>query len=1676
MAGKYATPKHPLLLERTLDVMTMQDHIRDEYIDDHLSRRLQTPDAASRTAVRQLQEQENFKRFTDSLDSQWREGYRQWLFGKSHLNKDKSLTPWGETPVHRFNPGARKFLEDELDMRFEFRRGLLHLEMLGAGTTLNQSYLYYKFIVQAKRYHRRHYRDSNPAPPWYDHKGMLEFLDYYKDIEPKLPPTDGRVSSNAPPVAPPSNTIDQPTLQQALSQMAPGNADETEEDQMDQDINQQKRADKDADDAVQTTNASPTQPAPTTTTSTTSTNRGARRSRPVTNPTPPFNVVVATANQLARSTTQKSVLPSNVPLSSYGTLGQPTATTQALAKVAIRNDSRTTPRTKITANSVRAAVIDASVHENEVNLLQNRLSTLQKKYDKTHEWIDTIRDYDFTSADKVKAHLGTIAEMEKTIDQLTKWNQQYQSNEAILMDRVKQLNTESEQIQTEHNAYVEQVTAKLKAARRKPVTSTSSAEVAELEQQLTKASEDITLYDSALKKKQQEITDMSAANQGHFDEMVRKSEQLELLYNQTNNINTTLSATIKEYGSKTATLQQEINQKDELIATLQQQIEAVAQQGLQAQQQASLLLEQGNDLVGRVKIMDEMGVVLQNTTTQQTQQIESLSQQLEAATVARQQAIDERNSLKLQADTTVATLEGQLQQLTVENTSIKTANAVKIAQLESERNVLQQQFQSAQAQLQILNSSSSVTATTMKKLSDETERALALYKQSEESLQQATASNAALSGRVAFLEDEGQGLLNQHAKLDASYEKLKEATKKIEEEKTAMAKQLKVQVGQLTQLTQQLEAANESGNQTQALMQQIQELQEAMKQSAKQHKKVIAEESNKQTQLQSSIAETKDQLTKATSANRLLKAKNKELTNNASRLTDEAVAAGAEINRLTTQTNAQQTEINRYKTLVKEEKKASAVLNEKLTTQEKELVRRQTLLQQANATYEQNKQAYESLEAEYNQVIKSNTASQSTITQLQEQLSTLQQTMNESQTDRRETEQRYEQSLTEANTLAGQLEAQNAKTAETNRRYRSKQVKLQADLAAVKLHSTKLQEEIEDLKKINKTRKETIEQMTEAAELAQSRGKEISDLEEQLKNSESSREEREKYLNQIQQRAAQLTELAERNRTELQVLQEQSVQETQKFTQQIATLQASLSSYNADATQQNIISRLTEELEKATQALQTTRSDYQSTLAYSRTIQEQNTVALASQAEDSETIRLLRSQLEHEKARSFAYTQAQQNRIDQGWNKEGFDDGDLADDDDDDESPEEPTLSQGDVDVFINTVSPLNYTPSRNVQSTFISSVLSANNTFNLYVKGAPSSDPIFKVYQDFVNIREFRYPNNNRRTFTATSEWSSATPNEAVTSYALSLQNEFDAMTTQYSDRQKTAVILGLGTNEEAAFSINTLNADTLEPYITEYMKKLKANNDATDAYAAVKDQLGDLVAYENGQRVLNKNSRYFPNKSAEEKLQIYNDLTAEADRLYQTMMTLSTATDSRNLYISPNPNVTDITQEFIKEQPLQALHDASAAYALLNEKLTETSTDDDVVTAVSQILAEHPVIGYEEDSNGDEQPQMGIDPLLLRALYASLYFKLGMNQRTTNTINLIHDRLLRRIGPDNMLLLYRRGVNARSRNIGINASDIEAASYTSQSASSMVSAGTGYFTVSFEDVYREAGLVGAE
>ena len=179
MAGKFAPPRNPLLKEGSLKTIEPPDRqVREAKQKFYIKGINDAPSAAVEHAWAKKFVDMLDKQHTSNLNQEFKDDFISWCLGRSRYNyadEHGHPTPWGTQDLLHIDP-VREFLESHLEARLEFQRGLVLLSTFGPGDSLENAYLYFKYIVMAADYYAKH----KTRPPWYDMDGQLDFLDNFK--------------------------------------------------------------------------------------------------------------------------------------------------------------------------------------------------------------------------------------------------------------------------------------------------------------------------------------------------------------------------------------------------------------------------------------------------------------------------------------------------------------------------------------------------------------------------------------------------------------------------------------------------------------------------------------------------------------------------------------------------------------------------------------------------------------------------------------------------------------------------------------------------------------------------------------------------------------------------------------------------------------------------------------------------------------------------------------------------------------------------------------------------------------------------------------------------------------------------------------------------------------------------------------------------------------------------------------------------------------------------------------------------------------------------------------------------------------------------------------------------------------------------------------------------------
>lgn len=134
----------------------------------------------SRELVRKWEQKRQLEALPKQVDTWFAAEFMRWLRGVSVFNS-RALTPWGNANLFHI-PEVLAYLREACACRADFQRKLVHLAIFEP-RTLNDAYLYYKYIVMhhgwAKAHCGPHLADIGPPPPYFTIGGALDFLDDY---------------------------------------------------------------------------------------------------------------------------------------------------------------------------------------------------------------------------------------------------------------------------------------------------------------------------------------------------------------------------------------------------------------------------------------------------------------------------------------------------------------------------------------------------------------------------------------------------------------------------------------------------------------------------------------------------------------------------------------------------------------------------------------------------------------------------------------------------------------------------------------------------------------------------------------------------------------------------------------------------------------------------------------------------------------------------------------------------------------------------------------------------------------------------------------------------------------------------------------------------------------------------------------------------------------------------------------------------------------------------------------------------------------------------------------------------------------------------------------------------------------------------------------------------------
>lgn len=179
-AQKFGPPKHPIQVEATLKTLQPTHTHVHRRMNEYASRVLSTTtDRDLRAGVAAEAAHDDWQHRKEIIADEFKDGFDAWMAGNSKWNNKKCFTPWGRQPLF-YLPGVVPYYDRQIDVHEDFRKCLLDLERNGP-QNLNQSWLYYKYIVRAREWLEGHENGDGELkhPPWFDLAGKLDFLDKF---------------------------------------------------------------------------------------------------------------------------------------------------------------------------------------------------------------------------------------------------------------------------------------------------------------------------------------------------------------------------------------------------------------------------------------------------------------------------------------------------------------------------------------------------------------------------------------------------------------------------------------------------------------------------------------------------------------------------------------------------------------------------------------------------------------------------------------------------------------------------------------------------------------------------------------------------------------------------------------------------------------------------------------------------------------------------------------------------------------------------------------------------------------------------------------------------------------------------------------------------------------------------------------------------------------------------------------------------------------------------------------------------------------------------------------------------------------------------------------------------------------------------------------------------------
>lgn len=1674
MSGKFATPKHPLLQERSTRKLTPQEYLVNEKIDQYLLERKQQNhnDPNIIRIITKFEEENRYKRFLQSIDSKWRDDFVRWICLGDNKNVRTGLKHTGE-PVYRYNEGVRRFIERDIDMKFEFKRGLIHLEILGPGSTLEQAYLYYKYIIQALDYYARNQENNERIyPPWYDHDGIVEFLDIYNEIYNGMPSevynadkkeaTPKSTTEPTPPPEPPQldpvvtaavailavedmSRRSRPQPREPKTNQVPRRSDRLakkreKRDQVIEDNNlpgAQRDNDKDDDlggggggggggNGIGNNNTSSTS---------TSTSTSSRSTRSSTSSSSSSTRSSSSSSQKGRR--QQKIYYDDVVMDVTNIVN-----TDVFNMVPISGSMGMSPQAEITYNAayeaktrrvpVREAVTDSTI---KVLSRRQRVEELEDLNDKVVG---------------VNVNPGLQAEFEKLKEQLRrvqkekKWMQDSIDN--FVQDKEDALKKQKEALEREKEALKKQKRAEREKARFEDAGNRTEAElnewwgaqlaekkerfidldkwwgaqIAEKEGQLKALTERSAELEANERKLiadyqafQQKNAELSAQHerlkeiQAQYEqELVNKNTaiaekdaqilllmsrdagqgnaigEMEQMILQRNALISEKDQLIQTNTSQIAQLQLEIARLGGVVQSNEQQMALIKQQYELQLQQAQAELVNSNQQKEAISAQLQEQIRATNNDLQAAQRrVEELQQQLSATNGSNTQVVQQLQLELQQAQAALqqAKIDAQtnLTKLQGEYNQVSQYNQTLATELEKIKQSLAESKQLEEKHKKDLEASKKLIDE-QNKLGHQIEQA---YNESQTSLKTAQAKIENLQKQLDAAQDptEINRVRGELESANRAYEELKEQNKKTIDE-------LQVEILRLNQEAREMQRSNNEYKETTGkLRTELQKTQGSLNRIT-QENATLTTAYNELKEQEANTRQEKDKAARLyTAKKRELDDKTKELRDVQSQLTE----ATGKLARSQTESTKLSEDVTRLKGLIARLRGQNAQLSGNTA---KELADKSQELQLAEEQLSKNQTEI----LQYQQIIHDGRLQLQTAAEEREKLNNQ---VSEYKTKLQETSEEFAKVRNDIK-VTSRYYAQQLKTAESQK-------------AALK-------KEYIRLKRSNAANQTTLKSLQGIAQTAANNAARVAELEVELRTTkESQKEELRQQLDAaiLQIRTQVNASLADlrKQQNEYKAREEALNQRIKEYEQMLAQNGVSTDALKAQFSQQLLATQLrVAELEQEN-ALQTAQ--------LSQNI-EQNSLILLQQQLDSQTIQTLRQELDAapvaNEVRQDVLEAVNQILANADFTRPD----DNEEEEDEEDFPVDEATSKTFAQIIVDAV-------ERNSPSTAKTQYLAA-----FFTKANENYQETFNQPDLNSDILAYKaafkeYGDKWGAYISATGPWDDTTAKESVNANLIRDLETFNQDPALYLSRAIASV-----NQPQNNFVINPLNYPLIYNAMGKRIDRLRESNRLAQYSAQYQP-----ILYENSVR---DQTGYYHvgTRSPQSKMS-----ETEYQQLYQNLLLnpqLQEAASAQSPTIQENLNNVDLppsalVDDFLANEPIQALHDAGAAFSRLNQILQEKGSkgaqleDKVLIDAIVELWGDYPIknvnteVWNDQTNDYDSLPTLGIDPKLVRATYTAL-FLMAPPDRANEVINTIHNAVKERFGNDLYSVLYLTGLHAEN------------------------------------------------